>query len=138
MIFKKGSFNTLFLMSFFTLYTIANPVSVIAQSCPEGTKLDTSSGLCLPELKTGGIAGSQNFGQLATSILELLFVVVGILAVMFIIIGGYQYITSHGNEEQAEKGKRTLINSIIGLVVVILAYTIVTVIANTLTSETVI
>lgn len=58
--------------------------------------------------------------------------VVGLIAVFFIIWGGFQYITSGANEELAESGKKTLRNGIIGLVVIILSYVIVTVITNAL------
>lgn len=83
-----------------------------------------------------GIAGSQTLtgGQgLIANIIRLLLLVVGALAVVFVIIGGYQYVTSAGNEEAAEKGKKTLVNAIIGVVVVILAYVIINVIINTVT-----
>jgi hypothetical protein len=58
----------------------------------------------------------------------------GIITVMFLIVGGFWYITAAGNDEQAEKGKKTITNSIIGLVVIILAYTIVRIVSGTLTS----
>ena len=41
--------------------------------------------------------------------------------------------TSAGNEEQSEKGKKILINSVIGLVVIILASAIVRIIAGLIT-----
>jgi threonine synthase len=40
------------------------------------------------------------------------------------------YITSAGNEETAEKGRKTAVNAIIGIVIIILAYVIVNVVAN--------
>ena len=52
------------------------------------------------------------------------------IAVLFLIIGGFWYITSAGNEETAEKGKNTAINAIIGIVIIILSYVIINVIAN--------
>lgn len=54
----------------------------------------------------------------------------GIIAVVFIIYGGYLYITSAGNEESAEKGKNTMVNAIIGIVIIVLSYVIVNVIVN--------
>lgn len=62
----------------------------------------------------------------------LLYVAMAI-DVFFIIIGGYQYITSAGNEERAGKGRKTLVNAIIGLVIIIMSYTIVSVVNNQLT-----
>jgi hypothetical protein len=52
------------------------------------------------------------------------------IAVLFLIIGGFWYITSAGNEETAEKGKNTAINAIIGIVIIILSYVIVNVVSN--------
>jgi hypothetical protein len=43
--------------------------------------------------------------------------------------------TARGNDEQAEKGRKALTNAIIGLLIVILAFTIVQVVTNTLTSS---
>jgi len=66
-------------------------------------------------------------------IIQIVLGITGGVAVLFIIIGGFLYITSAGNAEQAEKGQSTLTNAVIGLVVVILAFVIVRVIANTVT-----
>jgi glucose uptake protein GlcU len=74
-------------------------------------------------------------GSLFQEIIGILLGIVGLISVLFIIIGGFRYITSAGNEEQAEAGKKTLQNAIIGLVVVILCYVIVNVIINMLTGN---
>lgn len=66
------------------------------------------------------------------AIINVLLVVAGILAVLFLIIGGFRYITAHGNEEAAEGAKKTILHSIIGLVVIILSFVIIRVIANAL------
>lgn len=58
----------------------------------------------------------------------------GTIAVLFIIYGGYLYLTSGGNEESAEQGRKTMVNSVIGLVVIIMSYVIVRVVTNLLTS----
>jgi hypothetical protein len=57
----------------------------------------------------------------------LAFTLVGILSVLFIVIGGYQYITSRGDEKRAGAGKKTILWALIGLVLVLLAYGIVTI-----------
>ena len=70
-------------------------------------------------------------GVLTFAILNVILPLTGIVAVLFVIIGGYQYMASGANEEMAEQGKKTLQNAITGLVVVILSYVIVNVIINT-------
>lgn len=79
-----------------------------------------------------GPACAGTFSELALGVIQLLLFVSGSLAVLFLIIGGYFYITSGGNEEQAARGRKTITNAIIGLIIIILSYTIVNVIISTL------
>jgi Type IV secretion system pilin len=79
---------------------------------------------------TSGLNGSQSLSDLIVNVIRLMLLFAGAIAVVFVIIGGYQYIASGGNEETAEKGKKTLINAIIGVVVIVLAYAIINVIVN--------
>lgn len=85
---------------------------------------------------TGGLSGSRTLSELIYTAIRILLAFAGAIAVLFIVVGGFWYITSSGNEEQAEKGKITLINALIGVVVVALSYAIVTVIVNLVSSGT--
>lgn len=67
-----------------------------------------------------------------TFVIQILLFLSGGIAVLFVVIGGFQYILSAGNEENAKKGKQTVVNAIIGLVLIILSYVIITVITNSL------
>ena len=49
----------------------------------------------------------------------------GILAMIFIIIGGIRIIAAHGNEEQFKKGTQTLLWSVVGLAVAFVGYVLV-------------
>ena len=79
---------------------------------------------------TSGVGGSRNLTELIYNAVRILLTFAGAIAVVFVVVGGFWYLTSGGNEEQAEKGKRTLINAIIGIIVVVLSYAIVNVIVN--------
>lgn len=57
-------------------------------------------------------------------------ILAGTVAVLFIIIGGFQYITSAGNPDGIYKAKQTLLYAIIGLIVVILSFAIVKFVIN--------
>lgn len=65
------------------------------------------------------------FLGLLTTLITGFLSVVGLLAFLMIAIGGFRYITSGGNEEQAESGKKTLQWAIMGLVAILLAYVLV-------------
>lgn len=66
-----------------------------------------------------------------TIVLNILFDLteaVGIVAMGFIIYGGYLFITSEGDPSKASKAKKTLTGAVIGLVIAVLA----TIIVNTI------
>lgn len=67
----------------------------------------------------GGI--TQFINKLITLGLDL----VGIVCIIFIIISGITFITSGGNKEQSEKGKKGLTWAIVGLILVLSAKYIV-------------
>ena len=81
------------------------------------------------------LGSSNTFPGLILFIINAALGIVGLLSIAFIIYGGFQYITSRGDEEQASAGKKTLTNAIIGLVIILLSYTIVTVIFRALTGK---
>lgn len=85
---------------------------------------------------TNSPANTNNAAVLITTIIEIVLFIVGFLAVLFLIVGGYRYVTAHGNEEQAEAAKKTITTAIWGLVVVILAFAIVRVITLVLLEGT--
>lgn len=64
-------------------------------------------------------------GEAINKAIKLGFTLVGILCVLFIVIGGYRYMTSAGDEKRAGAGKKTIQWALIGLLVVLLAYTII-------------
>jgi len=103
------------------------PFLVLAQSKVQQGLDD--SGLA-SEFGNSGLLGATSVEELIETVIKLLLSVAFAIAVGFLIVGGYQYITSAGNEEQAEKGNKTLINAIIGVVIIVLSYVIVTVIVD--------
>ena len=66
--------------------------------------------------------------------INVLLALAGTAAVIFIILGGFWLISAGGNEEQAEKGRKVLTNSVIGLVVIIMAFALVKIVTNLLTA----
>lgn len=73
-----------------------------------------------------------NISQGFTNAIGMLFGVIGALAVIFIIIGGLQIATAAGNPARLKQGREAVIYSVVGLVVALLAYAIVTFIGRSL------
>lgn len=57
---------------------------------------------------------------------------VGILAVAFLLWGAVQYIISSGDPSKLDAAKNTIIYAIVGIIITILAFTIVNTVANIL------
>ena len=89
--------------------------------CPDGTeKADLSA---CPDLRN-----TLNSNDLMTTLNTIINVVIGIIgfvAVMVIILGGVQYTTSAGDSGKVKKAKDTIMYGIIGLIVALMAYSIV-------------
>ncbi len=61
-------------------------------------------------------------------IINLLIPVSSVVAVFFLVIGGYYWLTSNGSTEQIKKGKDAIQNAIIGFIIILLSITIVSLI----------
>ncbi len=109
--------------------SIATVNAQTASPCPVGQDC-VNKGL-------SDIAGSfpnsgrvQDFPTLVKTVINWALYLSAIVAVIFIIIGGFLYITSAGNDSQAKKGRDTLVNALIGLTIIVLSYMIVQVVYN--------
>ena len=69
--------------------------------------------------------GTHDLQYVVTQVFNLAFGLAGLVALIYLIIGGYQYITSSGNPDAAETAKGTIVNSIIGLIIVLTSFLLV-------------
>ena len=99
--------------------------------------LGFAQGFRVPDAGSTGLPNQANASDIIMRVIQILLAIAGLVAVIFLIIGGFRYITAGGNEETAEAAKKTITNAIIGIVVVILAFVIVRVIANALITQNV-
>ncbi|MBR2839976.1 hypothetical protein IKE82_01440 [Candidatus Saccharibacteria bacterium] len=77
--------------------------------------------------KAAGCSGiNQNqIVDTITGILNGIIGVSGLIAVIFVVIGGINYITSTGDSNKLEKARKTILYAAIGLVITVLAFAIV-------------
>lgn len=59
------------------------------------------------------------------NILNAIIGVAGLISVVYIVVGGIQYITSSGDSNKTEKAKKTILYALIGLIVCALSFAIV-------------
>ena len=76
--------------------------------------------------EAGSGSGQQTdlMGTLQT-IINVALGLIGFVAVVMIIFGGFQYITSSGDAAKVTKAKNTIMYGVIGLVIALLAFAIV-------------
>ncbi len=88
--------------------------------------------------ETAGLkCGETSVNALIKTVINWMLGIAFAVAVIFLIYGGFLFITSAGNEESAEKGKSTVVNALIGIIIIILSYVIVNVVANLVTNNNV-
>lgn len=63
--------------------------------------------------------------NMVINIINGIIAVLGLVAVIFIVVGGVQYMTSTGDSAKTKKAKDTILYAVIGMIVCVLAYAIV-------------
>lgn len=71
-----------------------------------------------------------DLNSLLAKAVNIISAIVGVVAVIMIIVGGFKYITSGGDSNNVSGAKNTIIYAIIGLVIVALAQVIVHFVLN--------
>ena len=80
--------------------------------------------LVLAEPTYAQAAGVSNVENFIRSIITVFAGLAGLVATGFLVAGGFTYITSSGNPEHLDRGKRTITYSLIGLAITIGAFVI--------------
>lgn len=97
-----------------------------SQSLQQGVNTATGEGNNRPDCNVaGGTSNEEGIAELARTIVNYLSIIVGVVAVIMIIVGGFRYITSGGDSGNVSTAKNTLIYAIVGLIIVALAQFIV-------------
>lgn len=87
----------------------------------------------------GGTVGSiefvnpietDDFTDLVQNVLRWILSIAGGIALFMLIYGGVIYITSTGDPQRAEQGKRIVVWTIVGLIVILLSYSIIMVVED--------
>lgn len=75
------------------------------------------------------IEGNQ-FGSVVSKGIQVLIIIAVIIAVLFLLWGGIKWILSGGDKAKVESARNTIIGGIVGLVLVFLAYFIISVVGG--------
>ncbi|MBW4061190.1 hypothetical protein HJC99_01290 [Candidatus Saccharibacteria bacterium] len=73
-----------------------------------------------------GNCGTSSVPQLFGEITKVLSYLIGSISVVMIIIGGLRYVLANGDSKQAAEARNTILFSVIGIIIAITAFGIVT------------
>jgi hypothetical protein len=96
--------------------------SVLAQSTPINAELeDIVGGTNVPG---AGTQGEDSAIAIIGSIINIAVGFLGLILFVYILWGGFLYLTSGGDPEKTKKGKNKILYAVIGLLIVMSAYAI--------------
>jgi type IV secretory pathway VirB2 component (pilin) len=108
------------IFSFLILFQVFLSSPVSAQLLNNTAGLDSMT----IETKNAAGLGDMSIGQAVSSIIKVVLGLLSIIFLILIIIAGFKWMTAGGNEEQIKKSTATIKSAVIGLVIVLAAYTI--------------
>lgn len=74
-------------------------------------------------------------GRIAIAIIEILIRIGTLVAVGYVIYGGFRYITSQGEPENTKSARQTILNAVIGLVIALVATASVAFLTNVMLDQ---
>lgn len=136
----QSRYKNLIFLSFFSVILLAIPVHAKAQSKTEECKK-------LIEQFNQAQVGGQNIGasvvaslpqyctegSVYNKIINIFYYLIGTVGVAFYIYGGYLYMVSGASESSKKAGKDVLLYTTVGIIIVLLAVTVVNLIVSLIT-----
>ena len=110
-------------------------LSVLLVPAMAGAQQVTPSDLGIQYGDATGL-GRQDVRTTIARIIRTAMGLLGIVAVVIILIGGFKWMTAGGNDEQTGEAKQWIFSGIIGLAIILSAYALATYVINSLVSAT--
>ncbi|MDD2354195.1 MAG: hypothetical protein PHH52_00250 [Patescibacteria group bacterium] len=114
---KKSFLLALLSLLIFPIIAVSQASGQLVSNPQEMEKMTNETGLA-------SNLGKVEIGQIAARGIQ---VILGFLAIIFLgltLVSGFKWMTAGGNEEVVKKAQGTIKNAIIGLIIVLAAYTI--------------
>lgn len=82
------------------------------------------------------VLGKKDPRTMITQIINVLLTLLGVVAVVIVLLGGFKWMTAGGNEDKVGEAKKILGAGVIGLVIILAAWGIAHFVLNTLMEAT--
>ena len=83
-----------------------------------------------------GLGSNTDVKTVIIQIIKLLLGFLGLVAVIIVLYGGFQWMTAAGNEERVTSARATLTAGLIGLIIILSAYAIASFVITTVIQQT--
>lgn len=113
------------LLSLVALTGVMTTTVVLPQYAGASAKSQIQSGV-----NSVNDGSSTDLGGLLRTVVNILLFLLGAIAVIMIVVGGIRYTTSNGDSSSLKSARDTILYSVVGLVVALLAYAIVNFVLN--------
>lgn len=101
---------------------LATPAIASAQGVINLKDIQNIGNLISPIRPTGD---GFNLANLVVTVFNYLIIIAGVLALFYLIWAGITYITAGSNDDKAKEAKSGIFNAIIGIVVILISYLII-------------
>lgn len=88
---------------------------------------DSTTKLCTPQINS-----LSDTWLIVAAVIEILLRIAAMVSVVFVMYGGFNYLTSQGEPDKTARARSTIINALIGLVVAVMATIVVSFIAGSI------
>ncbi len=82
-----------------------------------------------------GLGTSTDVRQAIINIVQFILGFLGLIAVIIVLYGGFQWMTAAGNEEKVSSARATLTAGLIGLVIILAAYALTQFVIGTVANQ---
>ena len=110
---KFAKYKKLLAVAFTLLLSITLAPDVSAQSLTFGLSYGSHTGL-----------GQQDVRETISRIINVALSLLGIIALVIILVGGFEWMTAGGNEEKTTEARKRIFAGIIGLAIILSSYAI--------------
>ncbi|HEY8108917.1 MAG TPA: hypothetical protein VIF43_02830 [Patescibacteria group bacterium] len=110
---------------------IANSLLLLSLAVPAGAQAALPQPDKNPR-EIHSLSGFGNLGEPVSAIFNILIVFLPTVALLYLIISGYRYMVSQGNQELVEKAKKSLLYAVFGFVVSLVSVTLIILVSRTL------
>jgi hypothetical protein len=136
---KKFVLGSLVASFMFVAVSTISSLGVDAQSIPKRDVLCGAGGCPVTGDRDLSTANQDTIAGFIISIAQFLTFIVGALAVLFLVYGGFLYVFNPGGgDDNVKKGQSIVRNALIGLILAIVAYTLVSLVGGLAGSRTII